>query len=91
MITVGSINLATQLGDIGMLDNSLTATDGALTPLFGAAHPIVWKERSAYGGAYLIPFGVIEKSSEDAQNADLPKELWATSEQVIQGVLESND
>ncbi|KAF7976740.1 hypothetical protein HWV62_5714 [Athelia sp. TMB] len=89
--TAGSINFATQLGNIGILDNSLTATDGALTPLFGAAHPVVWKERSAYGGAYLMPFGVIEEPSEDAQNADLAKELWATSEQVIQGVLESND
>ena len=89
--TAGSINFATQLGNIGLLDNTLTATDGALTPLFGAAHPVVWKERSTYGGAYLMPFGVIEEPSEDAQNADLAKELWATSEQVIQSVLESDD
>lgn len=89
--TAGSINFATELGNIGILDNSLTAIEGALTPLFGAAHPVVWKERSAYGGAYLMPFGVIEEPSEDAQNADLAKELWATSEQVIQSVLETND
>jgi hypothetical protein len=61
--------------------------EGALTSLFAATNPAVWMEKDKYGGAYLMPFDVIEESSENARNPELAKQLWATSEQVTNDVL----
>ncbi|KAE8318590.1 hypothetical protein BDV41DRAFT_382167 [Aspergillus transmontanensis] len=69
------------------LKDLLTPLDGALTPLFAAAHPLPFNERGRYGGAYLIPFGEIGKTSEDGENEQLAKELWGTSERVLKDVL----
>ncbi|OOO11370.1 short-chain dehydrogenase/reductase SDR [Aspergillus oryzae] len=62
-------------------------TDGALTPLFAAAHPLPFIERGKYGGAYLVPFGDIGKTSEDGDSEQLAKDLWDTSERVLKDVL----
>ncbi|QMW43136.1 hypothetical protein G4B11_006506 [Aspergillus flavus] len=62
-------------------------TDGALTPLFAAAHPLPFIERGKYGGAYLVPFGDIGKISEDGDSEQLAKDLWDTSERVLKDVL----
>lgn len=70
-----------------MLNTAFGVAQGAYTPLFAAADPVVWREISKYGGAYLVPYGVIAEVSEDAKNADLAKELWETSEKVISEVL----
>jgi len=70
-----------------MLDNSLSPLDGAMTSLFAATHPEVWKEKERFNGAYLMPFGVVEESSEDAWDVGLAEELWRTSESVVRGVV----
>ncbi|PIG79289.1 hypothetical protein AARAC_004238, partial [Aspergillus arachidicola] len=72
------------------LKDLLTPLDGALTPLFAAAHPLPFNERGRYGGAYLIPFGEIGKTSEDGENEQLAKDLWGTSERVLKDVLDPN-
>jgi len=69
-----------------MLDNSLSPLDGAMTSLFAATHPEVWKEKERFKWAYLMPFGVVE-SSEDARDVGLAEELWGTSESVVRGVV----
>ena len=69
------------------LKNLLTPLDGALTPLFAAAHPLPFIERERYGGAYLVPFGEIGDTSEDGENEPLAKDLWGTSERVLKDIL----
>ncbi|GMG45793.1 unnamed protein product [Aspergillus oryzae var. brunneus] len=69
------------------LKDLLTPLDGALTPLFAAAHPLPFIERGKYGGAYLVPFGDIGKTSEDGDSEQLAKDLWDTSERVLKDVL----
>ncbi|KAJ7581848.1 short-chain dehydrogenase, partial [Mycena floridula] len=66
-----------------VLAQALSPFDGALTAMFAATDPIVWEEREQYGGAYLLPFGIITEPSENAQNAELARELWATTESVL--------
>lgn len=70
-----------------LLDDSFTPLQGAYTPLFAAADPIVWRERSKYGGAYLVPYGAIAEPNENGKNAELAKELWETSEREVGRVL----
>jgi len=84
--TVGSINFVGP-NNLSKLDESLNPVDGALTPLFAATNNIVWVEKEKYGGAYLMPFGVIEEPSENARNPELARQLWLTSEQVVKNVL----
>ncbi|KAE8324552.1 hypothetical protein BDV39DRAFT_207847 [Aspergillus sergii] len=72
------------------LKDLLAPLDGALTPLFAAAHPMPFIERGRYGGAYLVPFGDIGKTSEDGENEQLAKDLWGTSERVLKDVLDPN-
>ena len=69
------------------LKDLLTALDGALTPLFAAAHPLPFIERERYEGAYLVPFGGIGDTSQDGENERLAKDMWGTSERVLQDVL----
>ncbi|KZP16710.1 short-chain dehydrogenase [Athelia psychrophila] len=83
--TTGAINFVGE--NVALLDNTLTPLEGALTPLFAATNQIVWVEKEKYGGAYLMPFGVIEEASDNGRNTQLAKDLWATSEQVIKSVL----
>ena len=85
-ITAGSINFVGP-DNLSMLDEALSPIDGALTPLFAATNNIVWIEKDKYGGAYLMPFGVIEEPSENARNPQLARELWAASEIAIKDVL----
>ncbi|KAF5857994.1 hypothetical protein ETB97_004993 [Aspergillus alliaceus] len=69
------------------LKDLLTPMDGALTPIFAAAHPLPLIEKEKYGGAYLVPFGKLGETSEDGRNGQLAKDLWNTSEQVLKDVL----
>lgn len=69
------------------LDESLSPAEGALTSLFAATSPKVWRDKETYGGAYLVPFGKLETPSQNAQNAELAEELWASSEQVVNSII----
>lgn len=70
-----------------LLDDAFTPLQGAYTPLFAAADPIVWREKDKYAAAYVVPFGGIGEVSENGKNAELAKELWETSEKVLSDVL----
>lgn len=72
------------------LEGSMTPLDGAVTSLFAATSEVVWKERSVYGGAYLMPFGVVSEESANAKNAKLADELWKTSEVIVERVLNAS-
>ncbi|KAF8986647.1 short-chain dehydrogenase [Cyathus striatus] len=70
-------------------DNALTPLEGSLTPLFAAVAPVVRREKKKYGGAFLMPFGVLSSGdlTENAKNTKLAEELWNTSEEVIAEIL----
>ncbi|KAK0451666.1 hypothetical protein EV421DRAFT_1772307, partial [Armillaria borealis] len=50
-----------------------------ISPFDGGYTP-AW---AAYAEAYLVPFGVIEEASEDAQREDLMRDLLATTDAVL--------
>lgn len=57
---------------------------GGMTPAFAAAGMDVRDNKKAYEGVYLIPYGQISKPSESALDPRLAKELYETTEQVLQ-------
>ena len=65
---------------------ALSPFEGALTPLWGAAHPEA-DDREKFAGAFLLPFGGWKEPSKQAQNPDLAKQLWETTEKVAASVL----
>ncbi|KAF5655591.1 alcohol dehydrogenase [Fusarium sp. NRRL 25303] len=74
-------------GYLGGRDNdifrsNLSPFEGAITPLFAAAHPEPAQEREKYAGSFIMPFGGVKEPTEDANNAELAKQLWTTSEKV---------
>ncbi|KAF5611693.1 light induced alcohol dehydrogenase Bli-4 [Fusarium subglutinans] len=74
-------------GYLGGRDNdvfrsNLSPFEGAITPLFAAAHPEPAQHRDKYAGSFIMPFGGLKEPTEDANNAELAKQLWTTSEQV---------
>jgi hypothetical protein len=83
----GPTKFLQSINKMDMLEGLATPAEAALTPLFAATHPIVWKEKEKYGGAYLVPFDVLQNPSEAARNEMLARELWEVSERVVQDVL----
>lgn len=69
------------------LQGRMTPMEGATTTLFAATNPKVWTEKQAFGGAYLMPPGKIEEPVGNGSNDGLAKELWDTSERVVNDVL----
>lgn len=51
--------------------------------VFAAASPEVRKRAGEFKGAYLMPVGKITPPSADAQNPQLARELWETSEKQL--------
>jgi NAD(P)-dependent dehydrogenase (short-subunit alcohol dehydrogenase family) len=76
-------------GNQSILDNALTALEGSQTPLFAGTAPEVKAEKVKYAGSYLMPFGVPspDDEAEDAKNAELAVEAWASSEKIVADVL----
>jgi NAD(P)-dependent dehydrogenase (short-subunit alcohol dehydrogenase family) len=64
------------------LNRCISLEEGAMTPLFAAAHPKVHAERQKYAGAYLVPFGVVSETHENATRVQLQEDLWKISEEV---------
>ncbi|KAJ7595372.1 short-chain dehydrogenase [Mycena floridula] len=75
--------------DVSILNEALTPFEGALTPLFAAADPVIWEQRDQYGGTYLVALRTIGEPSENAQSAELARELWKASEVVLKRALSS--
>ncbi|KAF5633938.1 sugar transporter STL1 [Fusarium tjaetaba] len=74
-------------GYLGGRDNdifrsNLSPFEGAITPLFAAAHPEPARQRDKYAGSFIMPFGGLKEPTEDANNVELAKQLWTTSEKV---------
>jgi hypothetical protein len=57
--------------------------NGALTPLYAAAHSRVWDQKKEYAGAFLIPNGRIGQLNENATREDLAEDLWGISEEIV--------
>ncbi|KAI8413955.1 hypothetical protein FOFC_07246 [Fusarium oxysporum] len=80
-------------GYLGGRDNdifrsNLSPFEGAITPFFAAAHPEPAQQRDKYAGSFIMPFGGLKEPTEDANNAELGKQLWTTSEKVVSSVLD---
>ncbi|KAF7323638.1 NAD-binding protein [Mycena kentingensis (nom. inval.)] len=60
--------------------------DGALVIAFAAAGRKVAEKRAEYAGAYVVPRGKIGEQSATAMNTRLQKELWETTEEILEGL-----
>ncbi|KAF5623087.1 light induced alcohol dehydrogenase Bli-4 [Fusarium sp. NRRL 52700] len=69
-------------GDNEIFRSNLSPFEGALTPLFAAAHPEPAQQRDKYAGSFITPFGALKEPTQDANNVELAKQLWTTSEKV---------
>ena len=58
--------------------------EGGYTPAWAAASKTIHEERGMWKGAYVVPYGVREEPSEDARRDDLARELWETTEMVLE-------
>ncbi|KAI1038753.1 hypothetical protein LB503_007866 [Fusarium chuoi] len=74
--------------DNDIFRSNLSPFEGAITPLFAAAHPEPAQQRDKYAGSFIMPFGGLKEPTEDATNAELAKQLWTTSEKVVSSVLD---
>lgn len=70
-------------GNEDKLHDSLEPLEGAMTSIFAAGDASVWKDKSKYEAAYLMPFGIIGEPSVDAQKPELAAQLWATTEKIV--------
>ncbi|KAH9946905.1 NAD-P-binding protein [Amylocystis lapponica] len=62
------------------------ASEGAYSTVFAAASPTVQAERDKYRGAYLVPPGTLAHPSKLSESTDLAKELWETTERVLEDI-----
>ena len=62
----------------------LSMADGARTPVFAATSPLMVERRDEYKGAYVVPFGKVGTPPHpQAEDAELAKELWDTTESIV--------
>ncbi|KAH8897566.1 short-chain dehydrogenase [Thozetella sp. PMI_491] len=73
------------------LDGRVSPAEGAITTLFATTSPKILVEKEKYKGAFLVPPGVTEEPTGDAQSAELAEELWATSEVVVKDILQKSN
>ena len=57
--------------------------DGAGTPIIAATSPAIRAKAERYKGGYLVPMGKLSEPSKKAQDEDLAKELWETTERLL--------
>jgi len=69
----------------------MTPQQGAITQLFAATSPDVRKEADKYKGQYLVPYGRVAQPSEVARKPELPGQLWALTERVVQEILDKGN
>jgi NAD(P)-dependent dehydrogenase (short-subunit alcohol dehydrogenase family) len=78
-------------GFLGGRDNdlfraSMSPAEGALTPLFAAAHPEPRADVEKYKGGFLLPWGGLKDASDAGRNVENARVLWGTSERVLERV-----
>ncbi len=62
----------------------LSMAKGVRTPVFAATSPLIAERREKCKGAYIVPFGRVETPPHpQAESAELAKELWDTTEDII--------
>ncbi|KIJ55091.1 hypothetical protein M422DRAFT_774224 [Sphaerobolus stellatus SS14] len=66
---------------------AFTPEKGAHTTLYAATSPLVLRTPRLFKGAYLVPFGEIQKASDTANDTALAKRLWDSTERVLVQVL----
>lgn len=59
---------------------------GAYTSCFAAGAEEVRDDPAKYKGAFLEPVGVVTQPSEVARRDELAKELWETTERILEDV-----
>ncbi|GBE79047.1 Uncharacterized oxidoreductase [Sparassis crispa] len=59
-------------------------TEGGYSPSFAAAAPVVRAEAEKYRGAHIVPPGKLGRASALAEDHELAKELWDTTEKILQ-------
>ena len=64
----------------------LSPSDGALNSVFAAVAPVVRANAGAYKGAHLRFPGVIGAPNQEALDVELAKELWESSEVILQEI-----
>jgi len=60
-----------------------TADKGAYTQVFAAVAPVVREQAEKYKGAFLMPPAQISNPTKPAENKELAKELWETTEALL--------
>ncbi|KAL7941859.1 short-chain dehydrogenase [Trichoderma barbatum] len=65
----------------------LTPFEGAITPVFAAAHSEPARDFTKFAGRFLMPFGGLKEPTDAAQDPELAKQLWNTSELILEKVL----
>lgn len=63
-----------------------TPTNGAQNSIFAACATVVRAHAEKYKGSYLLPTGVIGIPGKDGVKADLAKELWGTTEEILKEI-----
>lgn len=61
----------------------MTPEKGAYSPVYAAAAPAVRAESGKYRGAYVVPPGMLGRAGKQAQDPELAKELWETTEKIL--------
>ncbi|KAG8869584.1 hypothetical protein FRB97_000999 [Tulasnella sp. 331] len=69
--------------------NFITPAQGAYTTLFAATSLVVVssdESKGKYAASYLVPFGLVAQPTAAARDPDAARDLWATSERVVEAM-----
>jgi len=72
-----------------MFKDAITPADGAITPLFAAAHPEPRESFDTWKGGFVMPYGGLKEPSEMAKDERNARQLWETSEKVLEDVFKA--
>lgn len=71
---------------LGTMLHAVPISKGAYTSVFAAASPEVRAHPETYKGAYLQPVAKVGKPTDDGNNSELAKELWVTTEKILEEI-----
>ena len=70
-----------------MYKAAISAYEGALTPVWAAAHLELREKEGEYKGAFVVPYGVRREVGGLACDTTEAKALWETSEKILREVV----